>query len=74
MSAVKSIETVIFAAALAAAVPSSLLAMDHPVPGVGNNARYATDAYPGFDTEKETVSPERKEPRWFSFRSSSARS
>ncbi|MBO7683095.1 MAG: hypothetical protein J6T51_00025 [Kiritimatiellae bacterium] len=42
-------------------------AADHPTPGVGPNARYATDAYPGFDNEKETVSPERKEPRWFSF-------
>ena len=67
MSAVKSIETIIFAAALAAAVPSSLPAVEHPKPGVGPNARYATDAYPGFDTEKETISPERKEPRWFSF-------
>ncbi|MBQ2630404.1 MAG: tetratricopeptide repeat protein, partial [Kiritimatiellae bacterium] len=63
----KSIETIIFAAALAAAVPSSLPAVEHPKPGVGPNARYATDAYPGFDTEKETISPERKEPRWFSF-------
>lgn len=32
-----------------------------------NNARYATDAYPGFDSEDEIVKPERKEPRWFSF-------
>ena len=55
----------VFAAALcvAQAEPS----MDHPLPGVGHNARYATDAYPGFDNEKEIVSPERKEPRWFSF-------
>ena len=39
-------------------------------PGLGpgySGARYATDAYPGFDTEDENVKPERKEPRWFSF-------
>lgn len=30
-------------------------------------ARYATDAYPGFDVEDENVKPERKEPRWFAF-------
>ena len=33
----------------------------------GNGARYATDAYPGFDSEEDNVKPERKEPRWFSF-------
>jgi len=32
-----------------------------------NGARYATDAYPGFDSEEENVKPERKEPKWFSF-------
>ena len=31
------------------------------------NARYATDAYPGFDSEEDNVKPERKEPRWFQF-------
>ena len=39
-------------------------------PGLGPglpNARYATDAYPGFDCEEENVKPERKEPRWFQF-------
>ncbi len=44
---------------------------EHPTPGVGSGAqtgaRYATDAYPGFDDEKELTSPERKSPRWFSF-------
>lgn len=46
----------------------ALLADDnHPTPGVGTGARYATDAYPGFDDVKETVKPERKEPRWFAF-------
>ena len=45
-------------------------AFDHPTPGLGTSmtgARYATDAYPGFDSEDEMIKPERKEPRWFSF-------
>lgn len=50
---------------------SALLAQDHPTPGVGmgpqTGVRYATDAYPGFDNEKEIVSPSRKSPRWFAF-------
>ena len=36
-------------------------------PGYNGAARYATDAYPGFDLEEEMVKPERREPRWFSF-------
>ena len=39
-------------------------------PGLGPglpHARYATDAYPGFDCEEDDVKPERKEPRWFQF-------
>jgi len=28
-------------------------------------ARYATDAYPGFDREENIVAPGKKEPRWF---------
>lgn len=38
--------------------------------GVGpgyNGARYATDAYPGFEDNDANVKPERKEPRWFSW-------
>lgn len=31
----------------------------------GTNARYATDAYPGFDSEDDNVKPERKEPHWW---------
>ena len=38
-----------------------------PGPGGVGNARYATDAYPGFDVEDENVKPERREPRWFSW-------
>ena len=36
-------------------------------PGVspGPGIRYATDAYPGFDSEDELLKPARKEPRWF---------
>lgn len=37
-----------------------------PTTGPGS-ALYATDAYPGFDSEDEIVSPGRKEPRWFGF-------
>lgn len=33
--------------------------------GTGPGTMYATDAFPGFDAEAETV--ERKEPRWFQF-------
>lgn len=35
--------------------------------GPGPGVRYATDAYPGFDPDKDALSPERKEKRWFSF-------
>ena len=39
-----------------------------PTLGPGpSGARYATDAYPGFDCEEDDVKPERKEPRWFQF-------
>ena len=44
--------------ALAGARPCSA-----PGPGQG----YATDAYPGFDTEESIVSPSKKEPKWFAF-------
>lgn len=38
-------------------------------PGVspGPGIRYATDAYPGFDSEDELLKPSRKEPRWFAW-------
>ena len=35
--------------------------------GAANGASSVTDAFPGFDTEGESFSLERKEPRWFSF-------
>jgi len=56
--------------AVATCFVTALPAFDHPTPGTGvgtSGARYATDAYPGFDTEDEVINPERKEPRWFSF-------
>ena len=55
----------------AALAPCAFALGEHPAPGVGagpqTGVRYATDAYPGFDNEKDMVSPERKQPRWFSF-------
>jgi len=54
----------------AASLISTAAAADLPTPGmspVANGARYATDAYPGFDNEDEMIKPERKEPRWFQF-------
>ena len=58
--------------ALATSIAPCAMALgEHPTPGAGagpqTGVRYATDAYPGFDSEKDTVSPERKTPRWFSF-------
>lgn len=35
--------------------------------GPGPGVRYATDAYPGFDPDKDALAPERKEKRWFAF-------
>ena len=56
---------------MAVVAPCAHALGEHPTPGVAPGAqtgvRYATDAYPGFDNEKEIVSPERKAPRWFSF-------
>ena len=48
------------------AVSVLLPAFAQPVTGPGS-ALYATDAYPGFDSESEIVNPGRKEPRWFGF-------
>jgi len=49
-------------------VSSAFALGEHPTPGMGpSGMRYATDYYPGFDSEKDSISPERKEPRWFAF-------
>ena len=54
-------------AVLAVCVLSPCMAQQSAMTGVGPGVRYATDAYPGFDSEDEIVNPEKKEPRWFSF-------
>lgn len=38
-----------------------------PSPTPGPGIRYATDAYPGFDSIDSFVKPEKKEPKWFHF-------
>lgn len=47
----------------------SVLVAEEQTPGVspGAGVRYATDAYPGFENEKDSIKPERKSPRWFAF-------
>jgi len=54
-------------AAVLATVPVASAVSPSPGVSPGAGMRYATDAYPGFDTEKDIVSPERKSPRWFAF-------
>ena len=49
------------AAALPGAAPAAVLS------GTGADARYATDAYPGFDSEESIVKPSKKEPKFFAF-------
>ena len=70
MYAVKAKHIALFGL-LAVLAPSVCAIGENPTPGAApgalTSARYATDAYPGFDNEKEIVSPERKTPRWFSF-------
>ena len=64
MSADRYRLALVIAGACLAAVASA------ETPGLGPglpNARYATDAYPGFDCEEDDLKPERKEPRWFQF-------
>ena len=34
---------------------------------INSGARYATDAYPGFDEVKESTHPEKKTPKWLSW-------
>ena len=58
--------TCAFAAAVALFAAVGLAEQPGLGPGLPN-ARYATDAYPGFDNEEDNVKPERKEPRWFQF-------
>jgi outer membrane protein assembly factor BamD (BamD/ComL family) len=48
-----------------AILPVFAASMSQPGVGPGAGTRYATDAYPGFDSEEEMVKPSRKEPRLF---------
>lgn len=68
MLSVKAKTTVLSLASALLLLPGAFA--DSPTVGAGSGlagARYATDAYPGFDCKDEVLSPERKEPRWFSF-------
>lgn len=58
---------VLFAAVFAAAAVAQAQSASPSLGPNYNGARYATDAYPGFDSEDEIVKPERREPKWFSF-------
>ena len=51
--------------ACAAAWPGGAFASS--ASGSGVDAKYATDAYPGFDSEDSIVKPSKKEPRLFAF-------
>lgn len=59
----------IFISAAAVFGMLSTFAQNVNAPGAGTGAglRYATDAYPGFDSEDEMVKPSKKEPKWFSW-------
>lgn len=46
---------------------SSIVAFGGPSTTHATGARYATDAYPGFDLEENLLKPSKKEPRWFAF-------
>jgi len=67
MSRKNQLHVLVATAAFAAVATSAFALGEHPTTGPEANARYATDAYPGFDNEKEIINPERKEPKWFSF-------
>lgn len=51
------------------ALPTALSAVSSDQVGVGSGPgiRYATDAYPGFDNEKDVINPSRKEPSFFTW-------
>lgn len=59
-----SYRKVLFLSASALAVALSAQAVP-PGASPGPDVRYATDAYPGFDSEDEIIKPSRKTPRWF---------
>lgn len=49
------------------ALVASAARADEPGVSPGPGTRYATDAYPGFDTERAQVSPTKKTPKWFAW-------
>lgn len=58
-----SLGRITFFASLALCLPLVAVAVA-PGTSPGPGIRYATDAYPGFDSEDELLKPSRKEPRW----------
>lgn len=56
-----------FNAALVAATAVLCAVADQPGVSPGPGVRYATDAFPGFDSEQALVKPAKKEPKWFAF-------
>lgn len=60
-------------AALAAVSPAAADFMSAPGAPSPYARRYATDAFPGFDSEGEIYARTRKEPRWFSWLNGPAR-
>ena len=58
-------KTIVVSAAIVVAAFGAMAVPPGASPGPG--IRYATDAYPGFDSEDELIKPSRKEPRWLSW-------
>ena len=56
-------KTILTVALLSAVMVSSAVLADDFTPGPGT--KYATDAYPGFDSEDDIYDEGRKTPRWF---------
>ena len=54
-------------ATVVAAVVAFCALADQPGVSPGPGVRYATDAFPGFDSEAKLVKPSKKEPKWFAF-------
>lgn len=65
----RSLEHICLLVIAALALLPASAALDAPQAGVspGPGTRYATDAYPGFDSEASITKPEKKEPKWFSW-------
>jgi outer membrane protein assembly factor BamD (BamD/ComL family) len=57
----------VFLILLCGAFAAAVRGVPQPGVGPGPGTRYATDAYPAFDRTDDSVRPEKKEPKWFSF-------